>query len=137
MNIRRWKTLIADKNNVRSMAMVEVEVVDARDYNAEVAQLRAWVTDLQSGMYVNCVYCGHRYGPGETTPVSMADALKAHVETCPEHPMSRLKLENEALREATATVKDGLSPAVCKAMVRFWQQLADNGGLSSIRGTTP
>lgn len=65
---------------------------------AEVEQLRAWVGDLQSGMYVNCVYCGHRYGPGETTPVSMADALKAHVEECPHHPMSALRRENERLK---------------------------------------
>ena len=54
----------------------------------EIARLRAWIDDLQSGMYVNCVYCGHRYGPGETTPVSMADALKAHIEICQEHPLS-------------------------------------------------
>lgn len=59
----------------------------------EVSQSRLlfWVNDLQSGMYVNCVYCGHCYGPKETTPVSMADALKAHVEECPKHPMSALK----------------------------------------------
>jgi hypothetical protein len=50
-----------------------------------------WVDDLQSGMYVNCVYCGHRYGPGETTPVSMANALKLHISTCPKHPMSELR----------------------------------------------
>jgi hypothetical protein len=55
------------------------------------ADLQKWVRDLQSGMYVNCVYCGHRYGPGETTPVSMADALKAHIEKCPEHPMSKMR----------------------------------------------
>jgi hypothetical protein len=56
----------------------------------KVGRLEAWVGDLQSGMYVNCVYCGHRYGPGETTPVSMADALKAHVAACPAHPMAGL-----------------------------------------------
>src|SRR3990167_8842067 len=60
---------------------------------AEVMHLRAWVADLQSGMWVNCIYCGHRYGPGETTPVSMADALKAHIEQCPKHPMSALRAE--------------------------------------------
>jgi hypothetical protein len=61
---------------------------------------RQWVRDLQSGMYVNCVYCGHRYGPGETTPVSMADALKAHVEACPQHPMSQLKTALARVRAA-------------------------------------
>lgn len=66
---------------------------------SEITRLKQWIADLQSGMYVNCVYCGHRYGPGETTPVSMADALKAHIEQCPEHPMSKLKAENERLRQ--------------------------------------
>lgn len=68
-------------------------VEDNDRLRAENERLTAWVEDLQSGMYVNCVYCGHRYGPGETTPVSMADALKAHVEQCPEHPMSALRAE--------------------------------------------
>lgn len=65
---------------------------------AENERYKQWVDDLQSGMYVNCVYCGHRYGPGETTPVSMADALKKHIENCPKHPMSALKAEVERLR---------------------------------------
>ncbi len=65
----------------------------------EVSRYREWVNDLQSGMYVNCVYCGHRYGPSEETPVSMADVLKEHIEHCPEHPMSKLKAENERIRQ--------------------------------------
>ena len=28
---------------------------------AENGRLQAHVDDLQSGMYINCVYCGHRY----------------------------------------------------------------------------
>lgn len=60
----------------------------------EIERYAKWVSDLQSGLYVTCVYCGHQYGPGETTPVSMADALKAHVEQCPKHPMSALKTAN-------------------------------------------
>ena len=68
-------------------------IADNRRLRAENERLTAWVEDLQFGMYVNCVYCGHRYGPGETTPVSMADALKEHVEQCPEHPMSALRAE--------------------------------------------
>lgn len=65
--------------------------------DAEIERLTRWIDDLQSGMYVNCVYCGHRYGPGETTPVSMAEALKSHIEICPEHPMSRLKADRDLL----------------------------------------
>ena len=58
---------------------------------AENIKLHAWVSDLQGGMAVNCVYCGHCYGPTENTPVSRADLLKAHVEFCPGHPMAALK----------------------------------------------
>ncbi len=65
---------------------------------ADNQRLQQWVNDLQSGMYINCVYCGHRYGPRSNTPVSMADVLKAHVEKCPKHPMSALKVENERLK---------------------------------------
>ena len=74
----------------------------AAEADAEIDRLMQWVSDLQSGMYVNCVYCGHRYGPGETTPVSMADALRAHVEACPKHPMSALKAECDRLRAENA-----------------------------------
>lgn len=65
----------------------------------ELARNKQWINDLQSGMYVNCVYCGHRYGPADEVPVSMADALKQHIEQCPEHPMSKLLAELEQLRK--------------------------------------
>lgn len=95
-------------------------MVAKSDYDvlkAENSRLNAWIADLQSGMYVNCVYCGHRYGPGETTPVSMADALKAHVEQCQKHPMSALRA---ALRELIplarhAEYPEGDDPAVARA----------------------
>lgn len=51
-------------------------------------ELRQWINDLQSGMYINCVYCGHRYGPNEEE--IPADALRRHVAECPEHPMAKL-----------------------------------------------
>lgn len=54
----------------------------------EVTALSNWVSDLQSGMYINCVYCGHRYGPSPGTPVCMADILKEHIAKCPKHPLS-------------------------------------------------
>jgi hypothetical protein len=65
--------------------------------NADVARLRNWVSDLQSGMYVNCVYCGHRYGPDGSTPVTMAEVLKKHVERCSEHPMSKMRVALEKM----------------------------------------
>lgn len=71
----------------------------AADLRGELERYKQWVNDLQSGMYVNCIYCGHRYGPEDKVPSSMADVLKQHIEQCPEHPMSKLKAELEQLRE--------------------------------------
>jgi hypothetical protein len=56
----------------------------------ENERLMQWVDDLQSGMFVNCVYCGHRYGRQDEVLASMADILKAHIAQCPKHPMSEL-----------------------------------------------
>jgi len=79
-----WKTTIS--------ALIEEEIL-----------LRKWNNDLMSGMYVNCVYCGHRYGPVENTPISMADILKEHIEKCPKHPMSKLKTIVDNLKNARLT----------------------------------
>jgi hypothetical protein len=53
--------------------------------------LEQWVSDLQADTYINCVYCGHRYGPDSEVPATMADVLKEHVEQCSAHPMAALK----------------------------------------------
>jgi hypothetical protein len=81
---------------------------------AEIERLKNWVNDLQSGMYVNCVYCGHRYGPSEKTPVSMAEMLRQHIEVCPEHPMSKCKKENERLQEEVKVLREMLTGAHAK-----------------------
>ena len=65
---------------------------------AKNKKLLNWVRDLQDQGWVTCVYCGHRYGPRDKTPTALADALKEHVGQCPEHPMSKLKKENEQLK---------------------------------------
>ena len=63
-----------------------------RDYITELVSERdeahQWVNDLHCGMYVNCVYCGHRYGPNSEIPETMADVLTAHIATCPKHPLA-------------------------------------------------
>jgi hypothetical protein len=74
-----------------------------------------WVNDLQSGMYINCVYCGYRYGPNSEIPATMADVLKEHIEQCPKHPMSALKAkleetERQRDRWKTLAAKDGDAP---------------------------
>ena len=65
----------------------------------QIAELKRWINDLQSGMYINCVYCGHRYGPRENTPVSMADVLKDHIAKCPKHPLSQANKKIAELKE--------------------------------------
>ena len=50
-------------------------------------------------MYINCVYCGHCYGPEDDETSPMADVLKEHIEQCPKHPMSALKTEKDKLRK--------------------------------------
>lgn len=74
----------------------------------EIDRLKDWVNDLHSGMYINCVYCGHRYGPNTEVPASMADVLKEHVEQCPEHPMSKLKEENLQVRDYVGSILNHL-----------------------------
>lgn len=69
----------------------------------ENQQLEAWIDDLQSGMYINCVYCGHRYGPnsGPNTKdfnLTMRKSLEQHIAECPKHPLSAAKKEIERLK---------------------------------------
>lgn len=66
----------------------------------ELEVARKWINDLQSGMYINCVYCGHRYGPKDETPSSMADVLREHIEKCPKHPLCAARARIEELEEA-------------------------------------
>lgn len=60
-------------------------------------KMHDWIDDLQSGMYVNCVYCGHRYGPKDSTPCSMSEILQRHVEVCTEHPMHKFRVRVKEL----------------------------------------
>jgi len=66
----------------------------------DLEHYKKWVDELQSGLYINCVFCGHCYGPRDDPTSRMADVLKRHVENCPEHPMSKLKREIEELKSA-------------------------------------
>ncbi len=58
------------------------------DKDDHIAELEQWIRDLQTNVYVNCVYCGYRYGrDGDEIP---ADALRRHVTKCNKHPMALL-----------------------------------------------
>lgn len=84
--------LIGESMGTADALFVAAARVDVPRLVAEVERLQQWVADLQSGLWLNCVYCGHRYGPGEPT-----SALTAHIERCPAHPMSQLRADVERL----------------------------------------
>ncbi len=65
---------------------------------AEIKRLQKWLNDLHSGMYINCVYCGHRYGPDSEEGI-MSEVLHEHIATCPEHPLSAALAEIEQLKK--------------------------------------
>lgn len=75
----------------------------------ENRRLKQWVRDLQDGCWVNCVYCGHRYGHEKDTQVAMADVLKQHVEQCPDHPMAALKARTTKLETAMRQASEIMS----------------------------
>ena len=83
----------------------EQELIDWIEFvEAENARLKEWVNDLQSGMFINCVYCGHRYGPVDGVHLeTMQDALRNHIEQCTEHPLSKAK---DVIEAALRTLKN-------------------------------
>lgn len=98
-------------DNLRQLASIETSALWSQrkklnEAAGELERLQQHVHDLQSGMYINCVYCGHRYGPEDEVPATMADALKEHIEQCPKHPMSALKIEIERLHKIVGSVVD-------------------------------
>jgi hypothetical protein len=70
---------------------------DAQALVAEIDRLNRWVADCQSGMYINCVYCGHRYPPG--TPDVRDKVLYEHIRRCPKHPLQKALEEIESLKK--------------------------------------
>jgi hypothetical protein len=102
LEIKTGPMLPIIKIDSEDFTMVFEPIDDRED---EINRLKGWINDLQSGMYINCVYCGHRYGPSDEVPESMADVLKKHIEECPEHPMSKLSALNRDMAEALNDIK--------------------------------
>ena len=84
---------------------------------AQLAAVEHWVDDLQSGMFINCVYCGFRYGPGSIhaeslddpkATASMRDALTAHVQQCPKHPLAAAEQRVAALEKLLVSAAHAL-----------------------------
>lgn len=93
------------KKEMLLVAQGKAEVAAEKD--AEIERLREWVNDLQSGMYINCVYCGHRYGPSDEVASTMQQALYDHIAVCPEHPLSRANAEIARLKDGLETIANG------------------------------
>ena len=68
--------------------------------------LEQWVHDCQAGMYINCVYCGHRYGPDDEVAPTMQQALYDHIAECPKHPLSAMKRRAERAEARLAHPED-------------------------------
>lgn len=102
---RRVKTLEGE-HTVSYMLGSSAANDRVRELETEVARLTQWVHELQSGMYINCVYCGHRYGPADQVPATMQQALYAHIAECPKHPLSKALRENNELLEVLEDLVD-------------------------------
>lgn len=92
-------------DEIGELSLPEKEIISLRK---ELKRCEQWVNDLQSGMYINCVYCGHRYGPKEDTPSTMADLLKDHIEQCSKHPLSKEKEDREKAEADVAALREDL-----------------------------
>jgi len=102
--MHEWHTNIGRFNMSLEEEAIKTLQSEVKSLRAKVEALEKWVNDLQSGMYINCVYCGFRYGPKESVPATKAQALKDHIEKCSEHPMS-------VLRAKVAELEKGLKCA--------------------------
>jgi uncharacterized Zn-finger protein len=84
--------------SIREAEQKRIHLADIKILQNENKRLTAWVADLQSGMTVNCVYCGHSYGYNTKTPVSKAQMLYDHIKVCKQHPLSKALKENKKLK---------------------------------------
>ena len=107
--------------NERQAAEIERLKDEHRADKSEIEGLKSWVNDCQAGMYINCVYCGHRYGPADKVACTMQEALYEHIAKCPKHPLSAakqkitaLEQDKERLVKALEAIRDFEQPEVCK-----------------------
>ena len=90
----------------------------------EIATLEQWVDDCQSGNYVNCVYCGHRYGPDDEVKPTMQQALYEHIAVCPKHPLSQAKSELASAMDKI-TVMEAYDAKKTVEIARLKDEIAD------------
>lgn len=127
---REWRLMEAAETaaekeiEIRSASWKEA-AAKVEELLIENKRLEAWIDDLQSGMWINCVYCGHRYGPNDDK-VAPRKALEEHIESCPKHPLSIARAE---LRKRCACeFVDGACVSHCKlhgAMIVTGQKMQE------------
>jgi len=88
--------------NQSAQEIVQAHNLAVQDLQDEVSTLMQWVGDLQTGLYVNCIYCGHRYPP--ETPDVRDQALYNHIKECQHHPLSKALAQIEELRNGLIEV---------------------------------
>jgi len=84
--------------------IVQAHNLTVRDLQDEIKRLTEWIGDLQSGLYVNCIYCGHRYPPG--TPDVRDQALYNHIKDCLYHPLSKALDQIVELKKTRAALAE-------------------------------
>ena len=72
---------------------------------------------------ITCVYCGMAYPEG--TPTHGAQILTDHILVCEKHPVSKLRRDNEKLRNAVIRFVGAESIDELNAMEKFLGELAD------------
>lgn len=104
-------------NSAFAAVSTECERISARlnEANQTVAAQRRWIEDLQSGQWVNCVFCGHRYIPREASPTDPTALLRSHIASCAKHPLHETR---EALLELYAWAHE---------LQRFAHHMPDGG----------
>lgn len=90
-------------------------------------RLIRWIMDLQSGMYVNCVYCGHRYGPYGEKPAQ--EALTRHVDNCEHHPLFKAR-QTIASMQATGYLHPRELNTILGALRMYQEAGADKAAMS-------
>ncbi len=83
------------------------------EQRGEIERLNQWVNDLQSGMSINCVYCGHKYGPDPGTPITMQAVLYKHIAQCPKHPLTAERAKVEQLESQLTEAKEEIERQRC------------------------
>lgn len=66
------------------------EFVDIKKLSKFLTSQQRWIDDLQSKLFINCVYCGHRYGP--TQLEIPREMLIKHQLDCPSAPLRSIRL---------------------------------------------